>query len=163
MTPTTAVWTLWFFYQFLSFQDIYCGLVTREAPRASGKRGMEMTEDEKWLYEEASRHAHNILTGALYSAGITDATVMLRRRAGLPHDGSWFALARWCFRHDVFPLLAAAARSTLVAPYKPSARHLKVAQFDGTHILSAEFADEVAKVLWRARGCCAPRNLSSGK
>jgi hypothetical protein len=42
--------------------------------------------------------------------------------------------------------LAAAARSTLVAPYKPSARHLKFAQFDGTHILSAEFADEVAKV-----------------
>ena len=41
--------------------------------------------------------------------------------------------------------LAAAARSTF-APYKPSARHLKVAQFDGTHILSAEFADEVAKV-----------------
>src|ERR1700730_4876135 len=29
---------------------------------------------------------------------------------------------------------------------KPSARYLKVAQFDGTHILSAEFADEVAKV-----------------
>jgi hypothetical protein len=37
---------------------------------------------------------------------------------------------------------------------KPSARHLKVAQFDGTHILSAEFADEVAKVKnndWRSR------------
>jgi hypothetical protein len=37
-------------------------------------------------------------------------------------------------------------QSTLIAPYKPSARHLKFAQFDGTHILSAEFADEVAKV-----------------
>jgi hypothetical protein len=39
------------------------------------------------------------------------------------------------------------------APYEPSARHLKVAQFDGTHTLSAEFADEVAKVknnVWRA-------------
>gem|GEM_PF-4126172 len=29
----------------------------------------------------------------------------LRRRAGLPHDGSWFALARWCFGMTFSPCL----------------------------------------------------------
>jgi hypothetical protein len=45
----------------------------------------------------------------------------------------------------------AAARSTLVAPYKQSARHLKVAQFDGTHILSA--GGNLNLVIWSSGGC----------